>query len=137
MKNTCLLAGVLALATVVAVQADSLTSDSAVSTATQSRETGSLQIRGPTPCQNRSVTPLTASKADNSTNAPVKPYPLAHCIVCGMLVKGRTDAFTFVYKGQEIKLCDKSEKAEFDRNPEKYVEKIATVAANKTKKSED
>jgi YHS domain-containing protein len=72
------------------------------------------------------------AKADNGTNTPVKPYPLDHCIVCGMLVKGRTDAFTFVYHGQEIKLCDKSEKEEFDRAPEKYLNKIRRAAAQQT-----
>ena len=71
-------------------------------------------------------------KADNATNAPVKPYPLDHCVVCGMLVKGRIDAFTFVYHGQEIKLCDKSEKEEFDHNPEKYLKKMLREAEKKT-----
>jgi len=76
-----------------------------------------------------------AAKADNSTNAPVKPYPLDHCVVCGMLVKGRVDAFTFVYHGQEIKLCDKSEKEAFDRNPEKYLKKIAGEVARQKQQS--
>ena len=69
------------------------------------------------------------AKADNSTNASVKPYPLDHCVVCGMLVKGRTDAYSFVYKGQEIKLCDKSEKEAIERYPEKYLKKITKEAA--------
>jgi YHS domain-containing protein len=68
-------------------------------------------------------------RADNRTNAPAKPYPLDHCVVCGMLVKGRVGAFTFVYHGQEIKLCDKSKKEEFDRAPEKYLEKLRRKAA--------
>ena len=76
-------------------------------------------------------------KADDSTNAPVKLYPLDNCIVCGMLVKGRTDAFTFVYHGQEIKLCDQSEKKEFDRNPEKYLKKIAKEAAKQKQNTND
>lgn len=71
-------------------------------------------------------------KADNSTNAPVKPYPIDHCVICGMLVKGRTDAFTFVYKGQEIKLCDKSEREEFERHPEKYLNKMHREAEKQT-----
>lgn len=77
------------------------------------------------------------AKTDNNTNAPVKPYPLDHCIVCGMLVKGRTDAFTFVYHGQEIKLCDKSETEEFDRNPEKYLKKIAKEVAKQKNQAND
>jgi YHS domain-containing protein len=72
------------------------------------------------------------AKADNRTNAPAKPYPLDHCVICGMLVKGRVGAFTFVYHGQEIKLCDKSEKEEFDRTPEKYLKKIRQAAAQQT-----
>ena len=63
------------------------------------------------------------AQADNSTNAPVKPYPLDHCIVCGMLVKGRTDAYSFVYKGQEIKLCDQSQKGRVRQEPGQIPEK--------------
>jgi YHS domain-containing protein len=67
------------------------------------------------------------ARADNGTNAPVKPYPFDWCLICGMSVKG-PDAYTFVYQGQEIKLCEKSEKASFDRNPDKYMKKIADAA---------
>jgi YHS domain-containing protein len=77
------------------------------------------------------------AQADNSTNAPVKPYPLDHCIVCGMLVKGRTDAYSFVYNGQQIKLCDQSEKEEFDKNSDKYLKKIAKEVAKQKQKSND
>jgi len=31
----------------------------------------------------------------------------------------------FVFKGQEIKVCDKSEQAVFDKDPEKYLKKLA------------
>src|SRR5208283_2377647 len=50
-----------------------------------------------------------ASRADDSTNAPAKTYPLKTCLVCGMEL-GMMDSkpYMFVYKGQEIKLCDKS-----------------------------
>jgi len=71
-------------------------------------------------------------KADNTTNTPVKPYPLDRCVVCGMLVKGRMDGFLFAYRGQEIKLCDKSEKEIFDRNPEKYLKKILRETKEQT-----
>ena len=71
-----------------------------------------------------------ASRADDSTNAPAKPYPLKTCLVCGMEL-GMMDSnpFMFVYKGQEIKLCDKSEKADFDKNPDKYLKKLADAQA--------
>ena len=32
-------------------------------------------------------------------------------------------AVAFVYKGQEIKVCDKSEKADFDKDPGQILEK--------------
>jgi hypothetical protein len=52
------------------------------------------------------------SRADNSTNAPVKPYPLQTCLVCDMdLGMMGAKPYVFVYKGQKIKLCDESEKA--------------------------
>jgi hypothetical protein len=41
--------------------------------------------------------------------------------------------FVFVYKGQEIKLCDKSEKADFDKEPDKYMKKLADEAAKQKK----
>ena len=31
----------------------------------------------------------------------------------------------FVYQGQQIKLCDKSETADFDKDPAKYLKKLA------------
>ncbi len=69
------------------------------------------------------------TQADNATNKVVKPYPIDHCILCGMLVKGRANAYTFVYQGQEIRLCSKSERQEFERTPAKYLKKIADAEA--------
>ena len=37
--------------------------------------------------------------------------------------------YVFVYKGQEIKVCDKSEKADFDKDPDKYMKKLADAEA--------
>ena len=65
------------------------------------------------------------SRADNSTNAPVKPYPLNTCLVCGMELGSMGKPCVFVFKGQEIKVCDKSEQAVFDKDPEKYLKKLA------------
>ena len=77
-----------------------------------------------------------ASRADDSTNTPAKPYPLKTCLVCGMQL-GMMDSkpYVFVYKDQEIKLCDKSEKEAFDRNPEKYLKKIAGEVARQKQQS--
>lgn len=74
-----------------------------------------------------------AVAGDGSTNAvkavPPKPYPLKTCLVCGMTLGDMGKPFVFVYKGQEIKVCDKSEKADFDKNPDKYMKKLAEAEA--------
>ncbi len=63
------------------------------------------------------------SRADNSTNAPAKPYPLNTCLVCGMKFGSMGEPYVFVYKGQEIKVCDKSEKADIRQRPGQIPEK--------------
>jgi hypothetical protein len=69
------------------------------------------------------------SRADNSTNAPAKPYPLDTCLVCGMKFGSMGEPYVFVYKGQEIKVCDKYEQAEFDKDPDKFLKKLAAAEA--------
>ena len=58
-----------------------------------------------------------------------KPYPLDICLVCGMKLGLMGEPCVFVYKGQEIKVCDKSEKADFDKSPDKYMKKLADAEA--------
>ena len=56
-----------------------------------------------------------------------KPYPLDTCLVSGE--KLDTDAkmkpYVFVHKGQEIKLCCKNCLKDFNKEPEKYIKKLA------------
>jgi hypothetical protein len=57
------------------------------------------------------------------SHASVRPYPLDKCIVLDEPLeagKGRT----FVYKGQEIKVCCKDCVADFHKDPDKYMAKI-------------
>jgi YHS domain-containing protein len=70
-----------------------------------------------------------ASRADDAKAANPKPYPLDTCLVCGMKLGEMGKPYMFVYKGQEIKVCDKSEKADFDKNPDKYMKKLADAEA--------
>ncbi len=70
-----------------------------------------------------------AARADNSTNAPVKPYPLKTCLVCGMELGMMGQPCVFTNANQEIKLCSKSEKADFDKNPDKSLKKLADAEA--------
>ena len=58
-----------------------------------------------------------------------KPYPLDNCLVCDMKFGSMGKPYVFVYKGQEIKVCDKSEKAAFDKDPDKYLKKLADAKA--------
>ena len=71
--------------------------------------------------------------ADDSKANPPKPYPLKTCLVCGMQLGSMGEPYAFVYKGQEIKVCDKSEKADFDKTPEQYLKKLADAEAKMKK----
>jgi YHS domain-containing protein len=67
--------------------------------------------------------------ADDDKKNPPKPYPLKTCLICGMTLGDMGKPFVFEYKGQEIKLCDKSEKSAFDKSPDKYMKKLAEAVA--------
>jgi YHS domain-containing protein len=67
--------------------------------------------------------------ADDTKAAQPKPYPLDTCLVCGMKLGEMGKPYVFVYKGQEIKVCDKSEKADFDQDPAKYMKRLADAEA--------
>ena len=61
--------------------------------------------------------------ADTSTNAV--PDQLTTCPVSGEKLNGDMGApYVFVYQGQEVKLCCKSCKKDFDKNPGKYLKLI-------------
>lgn len=75
------------------------------------------------------VTFAVTSRADDQKVENPKPYPLGTCLVCGMKLGEMGKPYVFVYKGQEIKVCDKSEKADFDQDPDKYMKKLADAEA--------
>ena len=55
-----------------------------------------------------------------------KPYPLKTCLVTGEKLGGDMgDPLAFTYEGQEIKLCCKGCKKAFDKEPAKYIKKLA------------
>ena len=59
-------------------------------------------------------------------------YPIDTCTVSGdKLGADMGKPFVFVYKGQEVKLCCSMCKAEFDKDPKKYIKIIR--AADKPK----
>lgn len=54
----------------------------------------------------------------------VKPYPLDTCLVSGEKLGEMGKPVVFTHEGQEIKLCCKSCKPKFEKEPAKYLEKL-------------
>jgi YHS domain-containing protein len=75
------------------------------------------------------VTIVAVSLTSRADEQKTKPYPLDTCLVCGMKLGSMGGPYMFVYKGQEIKVCDKSEKADFDKDPDQYMKKLADAKA--------
>ncbi len=78
--------------------------------------------------------PLTGRAADTNSAAatPPKPDKMTTCPVSGEKLGEMGKPYTFVYKGQEVKLCCSGCKKDFDKDPAKYIEKIR--AADKSDK---
>jgi YHS domain-containing protein len=80
---------------------------------------------------------MSTAKADALTNStaatPPKPDLLTTCPVSGDKLGEMGPPHVFVYQGQEIKLCCPNCKADFDKDPAKYVAKIR--AADKKAKN--
>lgn len=76
------------------------------------------------------VTPLADAA---KTDAKAKPYTLDTCIVSGEKLDADPDmkSYSFVYEGQEVKLCCQSCKKKFDKEPAKYLKKLADASAKK------
>jgi len=62
--------------------------------------------------------------ADDSA---VKPYPLQTCFISGDKLGEMGKPYVFVYEGQEIKLCCKGCKKEFDKDPAAAMKKLAAA----------
>jgi len=75
------------------------------------------------------VTIVAVSLTGRADEKKPKPYPLNTCLICDMKFGSMGEPYAFVYKGQEIKVCDKSEKASFDKDPDKYMKKLAEAEA--------
>jgi nitrous oxide reductase accessory protein NosL len=75
-------------------------------------------------------------KPDTQKKDKPIPYPLKTCAVCGMDLSDMGKPCVFAYKNQEIKVCDKSEKADFEKNPDKYMKPILEAEARAAKKNQ-
>jgi len=76
---------------------------------------------------------LLASAADAKPDPKAKPYPLKTCVVSGEKLGEMGDPYVFTRDGQEVKLCCKSCLKDFNKNPSKYMKKIAE-GGSKSKK---
>jgi hypothetical protein len=56
--------------------------------------------------------------------AGVKPYPLDKCPVSDEKLGAMGDPVVFVHQGQQIKLCCKSCRKDFEAEPAKYLAKL-------------
>ena len=74
--------------------------------------------------------------AEDKKPAPT-PDKLTTCPVSGDKLGEMGKPFVFEYKGREVKLCCKDCKADFDKDPAKFMKKIeeADKAAAKDKKN--
>jgi len=61
------------------------------------------------------------------------PDKLTTCPVSGEKLGGMGKSYAFEYKGQEVKLCCKDCKKDFEKDPAKYIKKIR--AADKAAKN--
>jgi len=70
------------------------------------------------------VAPLAGFSEDKK--AAAKPYPLDKCIVSDekLGADASMKPFVFIHEGQEIKLCCKSCKKDFTKDPAKYLKKL-------------
>jgi YHS domain-containing protein len=74
---------------------------------------------------------LTPSSRADGTNAvaAIRPDLLTTCPVSGdKLGADMGKPYVFVYQGQEVKLCCPMCKADFDKDPAKYLKKIQSAA---------
>ncbi|BCU77901.1 hypothetical protein [Luteolibacter sp. LG18] len=85
------------------------------------------------PCSRGEEKPKAAPAKEEKKEQPAtkegkekaKPYPLDTCIVSGEKLKEEgKDPVSFVYKGQEIKLCCNDCREDFDKDPAKYLKKL-------------
>jgi YHS domain-containing protein len=75
-----------------------------------------------------------SATAEDKKDAP-KPDKLTTCPVSGDKLSEMGKPYTFEYQGREVKLCCKDCKKDFDKDPAKYMKKIA--AADKAPAAKD
>ncbi len=62
---------------------------------------------------------------DAKTATAAKPYPLDVCVVSGEKLGSMGKPYILVYQGQEVKLCCDGCKPDFEKEPAKFIAKLA------------
>jgi len=62
--------------------------------------------------------------ADDKKAEKAKPYPLKTCITDDEKLGSMGDPVVFVHDGREIKLCCEGCRADFKKDPAKYIKKL-------------
>jgi hypothetical protein len=79
---------------------------------------------------------LAAEPAAAKAGKEAKPYTLKTCVVSGEKLGEMGKPYVFVHEGQEIKLCCKSCLKDFNKEPGKYLKKLAAAKAEAPKAKE-
>jgi len=79
------------------------------------------------------LTGLAAGVLNLRAEEKAKPYPLATCIVSGEKLGEHGKPYVFTHQGQEIKMCCKDCLEDFNKEPAKYLKKIADAPKPKNK----
>lgn len=80
---------------------------------------------------------LITTASIEAADTAAKPYPLDRCIVSDEKLGEMGPPVIFVYQNQEIKLCCKDCRKDFDAQPEKYLPKLTGKTAEKTVKKKE
>ena len=82
------------------------------------------------------VAPLAGLADQAKSDKKLVPDKMTTCPVSGDKLGEMGKPFVIEYKGQEVKLCCKNCKKDFDKNPDKFIKKIRqadkTTASAKT-----
>lgn len=74
-----------------------------------------------------------SAASESAATTGAKPYPLSKCIVTDEAFD-HGKPYTFVHKGQEIKLCCKDCLEDFNKEPAKYLNRIEDEAKKQREK---
>lgn len=66
-----------------------------------------------------------ATNPGRSTQTAAKPYPLGYCLVTGDKLGEMGAPVSTIYEGQEIKFCCKDCVRDFNKDPDKFLKKLA------------